>query len=50
MLTCASLDFGLGFVFRRTASLKPSMSIPIGLEGGNVSFGVAAGLNFSRGR
>jgi hypothetical protein len=48
--TFASLDFGLGFVFSRMVSLKPSISIPIGLENGNVSFGLAAGVNFGSGR
>ncbi|MGH9163557.1 MAG: hypothetical protein ACRD2X_26675 [Vicinamibacteraceae bacterium] len=39
-------DIGVGFVFNRRYALVPMVSIPIGVDDSNVSFGVNLGINF----
>jgi len=42
------LTLGTGFVFHSRFSLNPSVSFPIGLDGGNTSFGLIGAMNFGR--
>jgi hypothetical protein len=42
------LTLGTGFVFNSRFSLNPSISIPIGLDGGDTSFGLMGAMNFGR--
>lgn len=42
------LTLGTGFVFSSHFSLNPSISVPMGLEGGNTVFGLVAAYNFGR--
>ncbi len=42
------LTLGTGFVFSSRFSLNPSISIPMGLDGGNTSFGLGGAINFGR--
>ncbi len=42
------LTLGTGFVFNSRFSLNPSLSIPMGLDGSDVSFGVNGAINFGR--
>jgi hypothetical protein len=42
------LTLGTGFVFNSRFSLNPSVSFPIGLDGGNTSFGFIGAMNFGR--
>jgi hypothetical protein len=42
------LTLGTGFVFSERYSLNPSLSIPMGLEGSDVSFGLMGAINFGR--
>jgi hypothetical protein len=42
------LTLGTGFVFNSRFSLNPSISLPIGLDGGNTSFGLMGAMNFGR--
>jgi hypothetical protein len=42
------LTLGTGFVFNSRFSLNPSISFPIGLDGGNTSFGLMGAMNFGR--
>ena len=44
----ALLTLGTGFVFNSRFSLNPSISIPIGLDGGDTSFGLMGAMNFGR--
>jgi hypothetical protein len=44
----ALLTLGTGFVFNSRYSLNPSISIPMGLEGSDMSFGLAGAINFGR--
>jgi hypothetical protein len=37
---------GLGFVFNQQISVRPSVDIPLGLDGGKAAFGVTAAYNF----
>jgi hypothetical protein len=42
------LSLGTGFVFNSRFSLNPSISIPVGLDGGDTSFGLIGAMNFGR--
>ena len=42
------LTLGTGFVFNSRFSLNPSISFPIGLDGGDTSFGLMGAMNFGR--
>jgi hypothetical protein len=42
------LTVGTGFVFNSRFSLNPSISFPIGLDGGDTSFGLMGAMNFGR--
>jgi len=42
------LTLGTGFVFNSRFSLNPSISFPVGLDGGDASFGLIAAMNFGR--
>jgi hypothetical protein len=42
------LTVGTGFVFNSRYSLNPSLSIPIGLTGGDAAFGLMGAINFGR--
>jgi len=42
------LTLGTGFVFNSRFSLNPSISIPVGLTGGDTSFGLVGAMNFGR--
>jgi hypothetical protein len=42
------LTLGTGFVFNSRFSLNPSLSIPMGLDGSDMAFGVAGAINFGR--
>ena len=44
----ALLTLGTGFVFNSRFSVNPSISIPVGLDGGNTSFGLMGAMNFGR--
>jgi hypothetical protein len=44
----ALLSLGTGFVFNSRFSLNPSISFPIGLTGGDASFGLVGAMNFGR--
>jgi hypothetical protein len=44
----ALLTLGTGFVFNSRFSLNPSISFPIGLDGGSTSFGLMGAMNFGR--
>jgi hypothetical protein len=44
----ALLTLGTGFVFNSRYSLNPSINIPMGLDGSDVSFGLAGAINFGR--
>ena len=44
----ALLTLGTGFVFNSRFSLNPSISLPIGLDGANASFGLMGAMNFGR--
>lgn len=46
--TYFNLDLGVGMVFNGRMGLHPFVSIPIGLEGADASFGVTLGMNFGR--
>lgn len=42
------LTLGTGFVFNSRYSLNPSISIPMGLDGSDASFGLAGAIHFGR--
>ena len=42
------LTLGTGFVFNSRFSLNPSLSFPIGLDGGSTMFGLMGAMNFGR--
>jgi hypothetical protein len=42
------LTLGTGFVFNSRFSVNPSISIPMGLDGSDASFGLAGAINFGR--
>jgi hypothetical protein len=42
------LTLGTGFVFNSRFSVNPSISIPVGLDGSDASFGLAGAINFGR--
>jgi hypothetical protein len=42
------LTLGTGFVFDSRYSISPSISIPVGLDGSDASFGLAGAIHFGR--
>ncbi len=42
------LTLGTGFVFNSRFSVNPSISIPVGLDGADASFGLSGAINFGR--
>jgi hypothetical protein len=44
----ALLTLGTGFVFNSRFSVNPSISLPIGLDGSDASFGLSGAINFGR--
>jgi hypothetical protein len=42
------LTLGTGFLFSSRFSLNPSISIPVGLDGADASFGLVGAMNFGR--
>ena len=44
----ALLTLGTGFVFNSRYSLSPTISIPMGLEGSDASFGLAGAIHFGQ--
>jgi hypothetical protein len=42
------LTLGTGFVFNSRYSLNPSLSIPMGLDGSDIAFGLSGAINFGR--
>jgi hypothetical protein len=44
----ALLTLGTGFVFSERYSLNPSLSIPVGADAYDVSFGIMGAINFGR--
>jgi hypothetical protein len=42
------LTLGTGFVFSSRFSVNPSVSFPVGLDGGETSFGLTGAMNFGR--
>lgn len=44
--TYFNLDVGMGMVFNGRMGLQPFVSIPIGLEDADASFGIVLGMNF----
>jgi len=46
--TFGMLELGLGFVFNQVFTFRPTVAIPIGLDGGSTSFGATIGVNFGK--
>jgi hypothetical protein len=44
--TYAVMDLGVGFIFNSQISVRPGISIPLGLDGGDTGFGMTVGYNF----
>jgi hypothetical protein len=44
--TFFNLDLGVGMVFNGRMAVHPFVSIPMGLEGADASFGITLGMNF----
>jgi hypothetical protein len=44
--TYGLLNLGVGFVFNSQIAVRPLISIPVGLDGGESSFGLTVGYNF----
>jgi hypothetical protein len=44
--TYAVMDLGVGFIFNSQISVRPGISIPLGLDGGDTGFGLTVGYNF----
>jgi len=44
--TYGVLNLGVGFVFNSQIAVRPGVSVPLGLEGGEASFGLTVGYNF----
>ena len=48
--TYGLLNMGVGMIFSSQFSVRPGISVPLGLDGGETRFGISAGYNFgSRG-
>jgi hypothetical protein len=48
--TYGLLNLGVGMIFNSQISVRPGISVPLGLDGGETRFGISAGYNFgSRG-
>ena len=46
--TYALAQLGVGLVFKSTLSLRPSIDLPLGLEGGEPTVGLTVGYSFGR--
>jgi hypothetical protein len=44
--TYGVMDLGVGFIFNSQIAVRPGVSIPLGLAGGETSFGLTVGYNF----
>jgi hypothetical protein len=44
--TYGVLNLGVGMIFNSQIAVRPGLSIPLGLDGGDTSFGVTVGYNF----
>jgi hypothetical protein len=44
--TYGVMDLGVGFIFNSQISVRPGISIPLGLDGGDTGFGLTVGYNF----
>jgi hypothetical protein len=44
--TYGLMNLGVGFVFNSQIAVRPLISIPLGLDGGETSFGLTVGYNF----
>ena len=44
--TYAQMNLGVGFIFNSQIAVRPLISIPLGLDGGEASFGLTVGYNF----
>jgi hypothetical protein len=47
--TYGALDFAVGVIFRSTFSVRPAVTIPLGLEGADPVFGVTLAINVGAG-
>lgn len=46
--TFGLLGFGIGFVFNQVITARPSVSIPVGLDGASTTFAATFSVNFGR--
>jgi outer membrane protein with beta-barrel domain len=44
--TYGVMNLGVGFIFNSQIAVRPGISIPLGLDGGETSFGLTVGYNF----
>ena len=44
--TYGLLNMGVGFIFNSQIAVRPLLSVPLGLSGGEASFGLTVGYNF----
>jgi hypothetical protein len=44
--TYGLLNLGVGMIFNSQISVRPGISVPLGLDGGETRFGISAGYNF----
>jgi hypothetical protein len=44
--TYGVMNLGVGFIFNSQIAVRPGISIPLGLDGGDTSFGLTVGYNF----
>jgi outer membrane protein with beta-barrel domain len=44
--TYGVLNMGVGLIFNSNISIRPGISVPLGLDGGETSFGLTFGYNF----
>jgi hypothetical protein len=44
--TYGLMNLGVGFIFNSQIAVRPLISIPLGLDGGDTSFGLTVGYNF----
>jgi hypothetical protein len=44
--TYGVMNLGVGFIFNSQIAVRPGISVPLGLDGGETSFGLTVGYNF----
>jgi hypothetical protein len=44
--TYGLLNLGVGMIFNSQIAVRPGISVPLGLDGGETSFGLTVGYNF----